>query len=141
MIKKVGCAFCDYKDNEVIVYDDKFCYAVISRNPINKHHVLVIPKQHYKDFVELPRKLAAHLFLVTQKLSAAVRSVCRPDAVEHISDDDLTGTGINLVEHYKIHIIPRFKNDKVKHDWSHARNSATLKTRARFAKEIKNRLK
>ena len=139
-MKKSSCAFCGYKDRGVIVYDDNLCYAVISKSPINKHHVLVIPKRHHKDFVELPEKLVAHIFLVTQKLSAGVRKACKPDAVEHISDDDMSNLGINLMEHYKMHIIPRFKNDKVKLDWNRTRDPG-LKARSQFAREVKECLR
>lgn len=139
-MKKTHCAFCGYKDKEVIIYYDKLCYAVISKSPINKHHVLVIPKEHYKDFIDLPEKLAAHLFLAAQKMSSAVRKACKPDAIEHISDDDISNIGINLMEHYKIHIIPRFKNDKVKLDWARTRDPG-LKVRSRFARDIRNSLK
>lgn len=135
-MKKVHCPFCGYKDKEVIIYNDKLCYAVISKNPINKYHILVIPKEHYKDFIELPQKLAGHIFIVTQRLSAAVRKACRPDAIEHISDDDISNIGINLIEHYKMHIIPRFKNDKVKLDWNRIRDPG-VKIRSKFAKEVK----
>jgi len=138
-MKKANCAFCSYKDKEVIILNDNLCYAIVSKSPINKHHVLVIPKEHYKDFIELPKKLAAHIFVVTQEISAAVRKACKPDAIEHISDDDLSNTGINLMEHYKIHIIPRFKNDKIKLDWNRTRDPG-LKARSQFAKDVKDSL-
>lgn len=138
-MRKAHCVFCGYKDREVIIYNDKFCYAVISKSPINKHHVLVIPNKHYQDFIDLPDKLASHIFLVAKKISTAVRKACKPDAIEHISDDDITKIGINLMEHYKFHIIPRFKNDRVKLDWSRTRDPG-LKVRSRFAKEIKDSL-
>jgi len=139
-MKKTDCAFCNFKDKEVIVYNDKLCYAIISKCPINKHHVLVIPKKHYQDFIDLPDKLASHIFLVAKKVSAAVRRACNPDAIEHISDDDITKIGINLMEHYKFHIIPRFKNDKIKIEWNRSRDPGT-KVRGQFAKEIKGFIK
>ncbi|MBI5226948.1 hypothetical protein HY988_00035 [Candidatus Micrarchaeota archaeon] len=62
---------------------------------------MVIPKKHYRDFIELPDTIAAHLFLVVKKLSAAVRKACKPDAISHLSDDDVSKTGWNLVTHYE----------------------------------------
>ena len=139
-MKKKDCVFCNFKDKKVVIYNDKFCYAVISKDPINKHHVLVIPKEHYENFIDIPDRLASHIFLTAKKLSLAVRKTCRPDAIHHISDDDVTKRGYNLVNHYKFHIIPRFDNDKVKIEW--VRESGLgLEERAKLAKDIKKHLR
>ncbi len=91
---------------------------MVSRRPINRFHLLVIPKEHYEHFTDLPDTLAAHLFLQAKRLSAALRAVAAPDAISHLSDDDLTGCGFNLVRHYKFHLIPRYKGDRVKINWN-----------------------
>lgn len=131
------CPFCNFKDKEVLLYTDKFCYAIVSKNPINNYHVLVIPKKHYCHFTDLPDALASRIFLVAKKLSRAVRKACTCDAVTHWSDDDIYQKGYNQVAHYKFHIIPRFlTKDKIKIDWNRGRNPG-IKTRAKFAKEIK----
>jgi histidine triad (HIT) family protein len=70
---KKDCVFCNFKDQAVLLYEDSLCFAVISQNPINKHHVLVIPKEHYQNFTELPDELASHIFIVAKKISKAVR--------------------------------------------------------------------
>ncbi len=130
------CVFCNFKDKEVVVYDDNLCFAAISLNPINKYHIMVIPKKHYENLVDLPDKLAAHLFLVTKKLSAALRKACNPIAIHHISDDDILKKGYNLVAHYKIHLIPRFENDGIKIEWN--RQDLDLKARTQVAMEIRS---
>ena len=89
-----------------------------SRRPINKYHVLVIPRLHFESFVDLPDATASHLFLMAKRLSVAVRQVCRADAISHLSDDDVTGTGFNIISHYKFHIIPRYKDDRVEINWN-----------------------
>jgi len=78
--------------------------------------------------------LASHIFLLAKRISAAVRRVCPADAITHISDDDIAGAGHNLVAHYKFHIIPRFRDDKVVIDW--AREEAGIEERSTFAVEI-----
>lgn len=140
-MKKKDCVFCNFKDQEVLVYDDSLCYAVISKNPINKHHVLVIPKEHYQDFIELPDELASHIFLVAKKLSKVVRKACNPDAITHVFDDDTSKGRYNLVAHYKFHIIPRFKKDMHMIDWSPLRTDEGNEARSKYAKDIKKQLK
>jgi len=135
------CVFCDFKDKEVLIYNDSLCYAIISINPINKYHVLVIPKKHYESFVDLPDKLASHVFLVAKRISMAVRKACEPDAITHVSDDDTSKVGYNLVAHYKFHIIPRFKKDFAMIDWGPLRKDESGEARSKYAKEIKKQLK
>lgn len=125
-------------DRNVVVYEDDQVFAAISLKPINKYHVMVIPKEHYENFVDLPNNLASALFLVAKKLSLAVRKTCSPIAVHHISDDDIQKKGYNLVSHYKFHIIPRFEGDNVKMEWN--RYNLSLKERAKIAEKIKAEL-
>jgi len=134
------CVFCNYRDKGVTIYEDSKCFAVIGADPINKYHVLVIPRKHYEDFIELPDALASHIFLVAKKISRAVREVCNPDAITHISDDDISKSGYNLVRHYKFHIIPRYKKDKDTINWEVLRTEVDVETRAQYAEEIKERL-
>lgn len=113
-----SCPFCSPMPDGVEIYRDDLVYAVVSRRPINRYHVMVIPHRHYELFTDLPDTLAAHITVVAKRLSQAVREVCRPDAVSHLFDDDLAEKGFNLVPHFKLHIIPRYQNDKVKIEWN-----------------------
>ena len=140
-MSKKGCVFCNFKDKEVLLYEDTLCYAIISKNPINKHHVLVIPRKHYEDFVELPDKVASHIFLVAKKISKAVGKACKADAITHIFDDDMSRSGYNLVGHFKFHIIPRFKKDVGVINWSPLRTNESDKARSKYATDIKRKLK
>ena len=117
MTSKENCPFCSFEDAEVVVHEDEISYVIVPLHPINAYHTLVIPKDHFIDFTDLPENVAAHIFLTAKKISEAVRKVCQPDAITHISDDDIYRKGYNLMEHYKFHIIPRFDDDNVRIDW------------------------
>ena len=134
-----NCAFCDYQDTSVIVYQDDLCYAVVSTRPINRYQLLVIPREHFVNFVELPDDLAARIFLVAKRLSLALHSVCQPDAVTHLSDDDLAGKGFNLMPHYKFHLIPRYLGDRVTIDWGRDADPG-IQVREGYATEIRSAL-
>ena len=136
MTRKEGCAFCDFKDLGVVVYEDYKSYAIITRHPINPYHTLVIPRDHFVDFTDLPDDLAAHIFLTVKNISKAIRDICNPDAITHISDDDIHRKGYNLMEHYKFHIIPRFDNDKVRINWGNPEDPG-LETRGGYARGIR----
>jgi len=127
------CPFCGFSEFDVVAYTDERCYVAVSRDPVNRHHLMVIPREHHRHFVDLPDDLAAHLFVVAKRLSAALRQAVAPEAICHISDDDMTGE-YNLVEHYKLHLIPRFAGDGVTLTW--ARQPATRQQRAAYAADV-----
>ena len=113
-----ACPFCRLDPQAPLVYEDELAIAMVPPDPINKYQVLVIPRRHYVDFVDIPDDLASHLFLLTKRLSQAVRDACHPDGMTHISDDDITRCGLNMLSHYKIHIIPRFRDEHITIDWA-----------------------
>ncbi len=133
-----NCDFCKFKEKSVIVYEDELSFVAVSLNPINKYHLMVIPKDHYENFIDLPDKIASHIFLIAKRMSLAVRKTCKPVAIHHIFDDDIEKKGYNLVSHYKFHIIPRYKDDKIKMEWD--RYNLTVEERSKIADDVKENL-
>ena len=130
------CPFCGFDQPEVTVFADENVQAFISLGPINRYHVLVVPRLHYERLADLPQEILSSVMRVVQRVSIAVRTVARPDAVSHLSDDDLTGSGFNLVAHWKMHVIPRYRNDAVVIDW-HREADPGSKVRARYSAELR----
>jgi histidine triad (HIT) family protein len=133
------CPFCDFDQPEVTVFADEDIQAFISLSPINRYHVLVIPRAHYERFADVPHGILMSVMRAVQRVSVAVRTVARPDAISHLSDDDLTGSGFNLVAHWKMHVIPRYRNDAVVIDW-HREPDPGSEARARFGREVRQAL-
>ena len=138
-VSRGKCPFCNFHDGEVVICEDELAFAIISREPVNDYHSLVIPRKHYESFVDLPDDLASHVFLMAKRVSQAVRLVCSPDAVSHVSDDEISWKGFNQVAHYKLHVIPRFKTDRVRVNW-HRQRDPGLRVRSRSAAQIRNAL-
>lgn len=134
------CPLCDFDDRNVILAEDDYVFSIINENPVNPYHVVVIPKEHYESFVELPDFLASHLFLLVKRLSAAVRQASQADAITHIFDDGVSWGGFDLVPHYKFHIIPRFKGDGTPISWQRQSDLAPL-ARTQFADAIRSVLR
>ena len=134
-----ACPFCNFNQPEVTVFADGHVQAFISLSPINRYHVLVVPRVHYERLADVPHGLLMSVMGVVQRVSVAVTTVARPDAVSHLSDDDLTGSGFNLVAHWKMHVIPRYRNDAVVIDW-HREPDPGPETRARYGHELRKAL-
>lgn len=133
------CPLCNPGPESVIIYRDDLVYAIVSMRPINRYHVMVVPNAHHESFVELPDPVATRIFLVAKRLSQAVRQVATPDAITHLADDDITRTGFNLVAHFKLHIIPRYRGDRVEIHWNRDPDPG-VEVRAGYAQRLREAL-
>ena len=107
------CPFCKMISGElesIFVHQDPICSALMSFQPINPGHLMVIPNQHIQDLEDLPEETAAHLFLTGQQLGRALRN------------SGIQCEGINIfltagraseskIPHLHLHVIPRFEGD------------------------------
>ena len=93
-----------------IVYSDEKVLALMDIQPVNRGHVLVIPKAHAAQLSELNPETGGHMFKVAMRMA---------DALRH---SGIKCEGINLfladgeaafqdVFHVHLHVIPRFVGD------------------------------
>lgn len=106
------CIFCDIVKGAAevsVCYEDREAIAFMDIQPVNDGHVLVVPRQHFETFGDLPHSLGAHLFRVAMELSPVVRKVSGADAMNLIvSSGEEAGQD---VYHFHIHLIPRKAGD------------------------------
>jgi histidine triad (HIT) family protein len=106
------CIFCDiiHGAAEVSVcYEDADSIAFMDIQPVNGGHVLVVSRQHFESFLDLPKSLGAHLIEVAMQLAPAIRKVSAADGMNVIvSSGAVAGQD---VFHFHIHLIPRHKGD------------------------------
>lgn len=115
MIKESAenCVFCKILDGVYPIseiYSDDICVGLLTNEPVNTGHAMVIPRQHFSYLSDLPPDIAGHIFKVGQKVGAAIRA------------SDLSCDGINMfvadgevamqeVFHFHLHIYPRVADD------------------------------
>ena len=103
------CLFCNVKESGS-VYENDLAYASYDSYPVSKHHCLIIPKRHIKDYFDLTKDelVACH------NLIKKVKNV--------IINEDETVKGFNIgtnigkisgqsILHCHFHLIPRRKGD------------------------------
>jgi histidine triad (HIT) family protein len=108
----VVCPFCRIASGKApasIVYKDATVLAFMDLNPANIGHTLVVPREHWENIYEVPENVLADMFLVVKRVSAAVKKTI---GAEGISVLQLNGRAAGqMVMHFHIHIIPRFRGD------------------------------
>jgi len=99
------CIFCKIAKGEIPctkVYEDDDFLAFLDVQPINKGHVLVIPKKHYRWVYDVDDQ--GGYWGVAQKIAKSCQKALDPDYV-------IFATWGLEVEHAHIHVVPRYPND------------------------------
>ncbi len=111
-----SCIFCKIIKGEIPsnkIYEDKDLFAFLDIGPVNKGHVLVIPKKHSETLLETEDAILQKVILAVKNVSIAVKNGVKADGINIIQSNSQAAG--QLVPHLHFHIIPRFKGDGFKH--------------------------
>ncbi len=107
------CVFCAILKGDLpanYVYEDDVVVSIMDINPVTPGHLLVLPREHRPDLVDLNDEIAAHMMNVARQMAAGLRA----------SDESVKGINLYLadgpdagqeVAHAHIHVVPRHLND------------------------------
>jgi histidine triad (HIT) family protein len=101
------CIFCKIIKEEIPsrkVYEDKDFLSFLDIYPVSFGHILVIPKEHIIWMQDASDKTISDIFQLCKKLMLAIKKAMNCDYVQ------LAISGIDI-QHFHIHLIPRYKND------------------------------
>lgn len=112
-MSSANCVFCDIVRGTAPVspvYSDSRVMAFMDIQPVNKGHLLIVPRAHASCLQELEEKTGGWLFEVGMKLAEAIRgSGLRCEGVNlFLADGEAAGQEIF---HVHLHVIPRFQGD------------------------------
>ena len=114
------CLFCKLAAGEIPaarVLETDEAIAFLDLHPVNKGHVLLIPKDHHASLPELPEALSSHLGGLLPKIARAVRSATGADGLNAIVNvGEAAG---QTIHHVHWHLIPRSRGDDVRWPWPH----------------------
>lgn len=105
----MDCIFCNYNSSDEVVIQNELAYAMYDHFPVNKGHMLIIPKRHFASYFDAS----------TEELLAIQDLIHRAkDKIDVELKPDGYNIGINIGEaagqtifHLHIHLIPRFLGD------------------------------
>ena len=103
------CLFCNIDKSEC-AYENNLAYASYDSYPVSKHHCLIIPKRHIKDYFDLSNdELIACdelIKIVKQEILSKDQSVIGFNLGTNIGK----ASGQSIL-HCHFHLIPRREND------------------------------
>jgi diadenosine tetraphosphate (Ap4A) HIT family hydrolase len=103
---EVECPFCNSDDP---ILENSLAYARYDLYPVNKGHLLVIPKRHYGDFFDSsPEELDA-IFSILWEERRMLDAEYGPDGY-NVGVNCGTVSG-QTIPHVHVHLIPRYAGD------------------------------
>jgi histidine triad (HIT) family protein len=112
------CIFCKIVAGELpgqIVEEDERTIAFMDINPATRGHLLVIPRAHARNLLEIsPEDLAATI-ATTQRMAQRVNERLQPAGINLINS--CGSAAWQTVFHFHVHVIPRYEDDPLKLPW------------------------
>jgi histidine triad (HIT) family protein len=114
----VFCAIVAGRAPAIEVYEDEHTMAFMDINPATRGHVLVIPKRHARDLLDVSEEDLQHVMRTVQCMARAVDQALQPDGVNLIQANRIAA--FQSVYHFHVHVIPRWLGDGIAPPWRHA---------------------
>ncbi len=111
-MKDTNCIFCKIANGEIpskTIYEDDAFRVILDIGPATKGHALILPKDHYADFFELPEDVARDAISVAKKVAPKMKANLHADGFNLVQNNGETAG--QTVMHFHLHLIPRYKND------------------------------
>ena len=106
----MDCPFCAIARGELaastVLRDEQVC-AFLDTRPVFKGHVLVAPREHVPDLLELPRPLMEPLLFAVQRIARAMETGLGADGSFTAVNTKISQS----VPHLHVHVVPRRKGD------------------------------
>ena len=106
------CLFCKIVAGEIPaykIYEDEKVLAFLDIAPVNPGHILVIPRQHYANFEELPESEINAIFTVVKHLGCDLKD--RLGVVGYNVNQNNDPVAGQVIPHFHVHIVPRTASD------------------------------
>lgn len=115
---KDDCIFCKIARGDIpsaTVYETGDFKVILDVAPANRGHSLIIPKEHYDNIFQLDGETAAKMFSMATVVARAIKDETKCDGLNVVQNNgEVAGQTVN---HFHIHLVPRFKDDDVKITW------------------------
>ncbi|MDR7072761.1 diadenosine tetraphosphate (Ap4A) HIT family hydrolase [Fictibacillus barbaricus] len=102
----LGCSLANKNELVNVVYEDENVCCFLDHEPFNEGHVLILPKKHYKEAVDLDENTAHSIMKASILLSKAITRLFNPDGITICQNGGI----FDELTHYHMHVVPRYKN-------------------------------
>jgi histidine triad (HIT) family protein len=118
MVADPDCIFCKIVAGEIPstrVHEDERTIAFMDINPGTRGHVLVIPREHATDLLEIAHADLDACAHTAQLLAARIKERLGADGVNLLNSCGQAAW--QTVFHFHLHVIPRYAGDPLRLPW------------------------
>lgn len=126
MNRDPDCIFCKILAGELpstVVDEDERTVAIMDINPATRGHLLVIPRNHSRDLLEIEQADLQAVTLAGQRLARRLTQRLSPDGINLINSCGQHAW--QTVFHFHLHVIPRYAGDSMRLPWTPAPGDLT----------------
>jgi histidine triad (HIT) family protein len=112
------CLFCKIVAGEIPstrVYEDARTIAFMDINPGTRGHLLVVPREHAADLLEIADEDLAAVARTGKVMAARMTERLAADGVNLLNS--CGATAWQTVFHFHLHVIPRYRGDPLQLPW------------------------
>lgn len=112
MTRELGCIFCDIVDGSqpsTKIAETERALAFMDINPVTPGHVLVIPRNHAVDLLDIGSEDLAACSLLAQQVAQRAKGRLDADGVNLLNCSGEAAW--QTVFHFHLHVVLRFKDD------------------------------
>jgi histidine triad (HIT) family protein len=112
------CLFCKIVAGEIPsarVDEDERTVAFMDINPATRGHLLVVPREHAVDLLEVPDADLEACARTAQRLARRVKERLGADGVNLLNS--CGSAAWQTVFHFHVHVIPRYAGDPLRLPW------------------------
>ena len=124
-MREENCIFCRIANGDIpsrTVYEDEQFRVILDMGPATKGHALVLPKDHYADLFAMPEEKAAEAMKTAKKAAAILKEKLGADGLNVVQNNGAAAG--QTVQHFHIHLIPRYQGDNAHILWNPTEPSA-----------------
>lgn len=111
------CIFCKIINGDIpsyTVYEDDVVKAFLNINPTTNGNLLIVPKKHYENIIDIDLTTLNHINKVAKKLYSLLKEKLHIDGLTLIQNNGLG----QEIKHYHLHLTPRYVDDNIKHSFN-----------------------
>jgi histidine triad (HIT) family protein len=115
------CLFCKIVARDIpatLVREDERTVAFMDINPATRGHLLVVPREHAADLLEIGSEDLAACAAAARELAARVSERLEADGVNVLNSCGREAW--QTVFHFHLHVIPRYAGDPLRLPWTPA---------------------
>ena len=108
----MDCLFCKIVNGEIpskTIYEDDLIKVFLDINPTTNGDMLIVPKKHYENIMDIDDKLIPHIHNIAKELFIMLKQKLSVDGLTLVQNNEHG----QEIKHYHLHVTTRYTNDEI----------------------------